>query len=52
MLFRSGRVVFHQGAGKNWWSDTIRFPEPARTMQLADERLYKIRWDVDRGMPE
>lgn len=48
----TGRVVFHQGAGKNWWSDTIRFLDPARTIQLADERLYKVRWDVDRGLPE
>jgi hypothetical protein len=48
----TGEVVFHRGAGKNWWSDTIRFLAPARTVRLEGERLYKIRWDIDRGMPE
>jgi hypothetical protein len=46
---QTGRIIYHQGTEKTWWSDTIRFLEPARTLQLAEERLYKVRWDVDRG---
>jgi hypothetical protein len=29
-------------------SFTIRFLEPERKLVLADERLYKVRWDVNR----
>jgi len=48
---RTGAIVYHQGTEKTWWSDTIRFVDPARTLVLPDERLYKVRWDVDRGAP-
>jgi hypothetical protein len=50
---RTGRIVFHQGdtAKKTWWSDTIRLLEPAATIQLPGERLYKIRWDSDAEPP-
>jgi hypothetical protein len=48
----TGRIAYHQAdlANKTWWSDTIRFLEPAQTTKLPDERLYKIRWDVEREM--
>ncbi len=46
----TGQIVYHQAnhAEKVWWSDTIRLLSPAKTIQLPDERLYKIRWDVVR----
>jgi hypothetical protein len=47
------RAVYHQAAEPNWWSDRIRFVgDNERTIQLPGERLYKVRWDVDRGLPQ
>lgn len=46
---KTGRIVYHQGTEKTWWSDTIRFLDPTRTLVIPDERLYKVRWDVDRN---
>lgn len=46
---QTGKIVYHQGTEKTWWSDTIHFLQPARTLKLPDERLYKVRWDLDRG---
>tara|TARA_R110002073_G_scaffold333469_1_gene521179 strand:- start:11415 stop:12335 length:921 start_codon:yes stop_codon:yes gene_type:complete len=46
----SGRIVFHQATSENWWSDTIRFTD-AVPLKLADERLYKIRWDTATPAP-
>lgn len=45
---QTGMIVYHQGTEKTWWSDTIRFLEPERKLTLPDERLYKVRWDVNR----
>ena len=49
----TGRIVYHQGTDKTWWSDTIRFLEPgapgkeaAAELKIEDERIYKVRWDV------
>lgn len=42
---RLKRLVYHQGAKPNWWSDTIRFAGPDETIRLEGERLYKVRWD-------
>lgn len=46
----TGEIVFHQAdhEQKVWWSDTIRRLQPAGTMHLQGERLYKVRWDVKR----
>jgi hypothetical protein len=44
-------TVYHQAAKPNWWSDRIRFL-PSRTIHVPGQRLYKVRWDVDRGAPE
>lgn len=44
----TGRIVYHQGTAKTWWSDTIRFLQPAGTLQLANERIYKVRWDTGK----
>jgi hypothetical protein len=48
----TGAVVYHRATEKQWWSDTIRFAGSERTIRLAGERLYKVRWDVDRGLPK
>ena len=50
----TGRVVYHQAdaARDVWWSDKIRLLEPQRTITVVDERLYKVRWDVERGANE
>lgn len=46
------RIVWHRGTEETWWSDTIRFLEPEGTITLPDERLYKVRWDQPRMVPE
>ncbi|MGB7324481.1 MAG: DUF6528 family protein [Rubripirellula sp.] len=46
----SNRIVFHQATSENWWSDTIRFAD-AKPIQLGDQRLYKIRWDMPAKDP-
>lgn len=46
---RTGKIVYHQAAGENWWSDTIRFLE-ADSITLAEERLYKVRWDFPQDL--
>ncbi|MBL8793132.1 MAG: hypothetical protein JNM56_04445 [Planctomycetia bacterium] len=46
---RTRQIAYHQGTDdKAWWSDTIRFLEPGRTLRVPEERLYKVRWDVER----
>lgn len=43
------QIVYHQGTDdKAWWSDSVRFMDPDRTLRLPDERLYKVRWDIER----
>lgn len=46
----TGAIVYHQAdhGQKVWWSDAIRFLEPERTLRVPGERLYKVRWDVER----
>ncbi|WP_254512834.1 DUF6528 family protein [Anatilimnocola floriformis] len=44
----TGRIVYHQGTEKTWWSDTIRFLNPSAELHVPDERLYKIRWDAGK----
>jgi hypothetical protein len=41
---RSGRLVFTQGTDAAWWNDRIGFLQPAATLELPQERLYKARW--------
>ncbi len=40
----SGRTVFVQASGDQWWSDTIGLLAPAAQVRLPGERLYKARW--------
>ncbi|TWU57666.1 DUF6528 family protein [Rubripirellula reticaptiva] len=46
----SNRIVFHQATAEDWWSDTIRFTD-AKPIQISDQRLYKIRWDMPTKDP-
>lgn len=49
--FSTGEVVYHQGSERKWWSHTIRFVGDRKPIELPDERLYKIRWDVPLDWP-
>lgn len=46
----TGRIVYHQADTSQdiWWSDKIRFLDPERISTVANERLYKVRWDVSK----
>ena len=44
---RTGRTVYIQGGGGNWWSPVLRFLDPAGEATLGGERLYKGRWVVE-----
>ena len=45
----TGAVVYHQGAGKNWWSDTLRFRGSGDVIRIPRRKLYKARWDRGTG---
>lgn len=40
----SKRLLWIQGDSKAWWSDTLRFADPASTVVLPGEKVYKVRW--------
>jgi hypothetical protein len=44
----TGRHAIVQAAGGNWWTDRIELLEPAGTIRLPGERLYKARWLMKR----
>lgn len=44
-------TVYHQATETTWWSDRIRFLDPDGTMHLPTQRIYKVRWDADMGVP-
>jgi hypothetical protein len=41
---RTGRVIYIQAEGENWWAEHLHFQQPPGTLRLAGERLYKARW--------
>jgi hypothetical protein len=41
---RSGRVVYIEAEGANWWAQHLHFQRPEGTLRLAGEHLYKARW--------
>lgn len=43
---RTGRTVYTQGQGREWWTPTLRFLDPAGSLDLPGERIYKARWIV------
>jgi hypothetical protein len=40
------QVVYVKADEGRWWTDTLRFLGPERTIELPGERLYKARWNV------
>lgn len=40
----TGRTAFTLADPPNWWTYTVRFLGPAATLQLPNDRLYKVRW--------
>jgi hypothetical protein len=41
---RTGRVVYIQAEGKDWWAEHLHFQRPDGTLRLPGEHLYKARW--------
>ena len=41
---RTGRVVYIQAEGRNWWAEHLHFQHPDGTLRLPGEHLYKARW--------
>jgi len=41
---RTGRVVYIQAEGANWWAEHLHFQRPDGTLRLSGEHLYKARW--------
>jgi hypothetical protein len=41
---RTGRVVYIEAEGRNWWAEHLHFQRPDGTLRLAGEHLYKARW--------
>lgn len=44
----SGRVAVVQASEEAWWTDTIRLTEPEGKIVLPGEKIYKVRWLVDK----
>ena len=42
----TGQLVYVRADSNEWWSETIRFVNPARDLHLPGEHLYKARWNV------
>jgi hypothetical protein len=40
----TGRIVYMQAEGKNWWAEHVHFLKPPGTLHLPGQRLYKARW--------
>ena len=41
---RTGRIVYLQAEGSNWWAEHLHFQRPDGTLRLPGEHLYKARW--------
>ena len=41
---RTGRVVYLQAEGQNWWTEHLHFQRPDGQLRLPGEHLYKARW--------
>jgi hypothetical protein len=41
---RTGRAVYVQAEGRNWWAERLHFQRPDGTLHLPGEHLYKARW--------
>ena len=40
----TGRIVYIQAEGSNWWAEHLHFAQPEGTLRLPGEHLYKARW--------
>jgi hypothetical protein len=40
----TGEIVWTQADKGFWWTATLRFLKPSRTIERSGERLYKARW--------
>ena len=40
----TGQIAYVQAEGKEWWAPRIHLLNPAGTLHLPDQRLYKARW--------
>lgn len=40
----TGRIVYVQAEGKDWWAERLRFLNPADTFHVPGEHFYKARW--------
>ena len=43
----TGQVAYIQAEGEHWWSESVHFLHPRRTLHLPGEHLYKARWDLE-----
>ncbi|MDH7571677.1 MAG: DUF6528 family protein, partial [Armatimonadota bacterium] len=41
---KTGRLVYVQQEGANWWAERLHFLRPQETLHLPGEHLYKARW--------
>jgi hypothetical protein len=41
---RTGRIVYIQAEGANWWAEHLHFQRPDGTLRLPGGHLYKARW--------
>jgi hypothetical protein len=40
----TSQTVWTPSEAPNWWTEQIRFLNPARTIRMPGERIYKVRW--------
>lgn len=40
------QLVYVRADSNEWWSETIRFENPARELHLPGEHIYKARWNI------
>jgi hypothetical protein len=43
---QSGRIVYVQAEGKNWWAERIHLLRPGGIVHVPGEHFYKARWNV------
>jgi len=42
----TGQVAYVQAEGENWWAERVRFMQPDKVVDLAEQRVYKARWNT------
>lgn len=41
---KTGQLAYTTADEPEWWTRSIRFLNPERTIKLEDEKIYKVRW--------